>query len=265
MTSTKTKKPSPKTIRPTRPNAGVEAWYRRKLDNLITEMNDSVVYWLKANYRASGAMAMDASPAVFMRDAMKKLAKRWQKRFDDVAAKLAQRFAGDAMKNSDVSLYNALETAGFTVPFKMTPAMNNALQATITESVNLITSIPEQYLTQVQTLVMQSVSLGRDLSTLTDELQKRYGITRRRAALIARDQNNKATAVMQTARQRSIGIKKGIWRHSKAGKHPRHSHVKADGEEFDLSKGLFLDGKWVLPGEEIECKCTWSPMIPGLS
>ena len=260
-----TRKATVKTIRPTRPNAGVEAWYRKKLDSLITEMNDSVVYWLKANYRASGAMAMDASPAVFMRDAMKKLAKRWQKKFDGLAVKLADRFAGDAMKNSDVSLYNALESEGFTVQFKMSPAMNNALQATITENLNLIRSIPEQYLSQVQTLVMQSVSRGRDLSTLTDELQKRYGITRRRAALIARDQNNKATAVMQTARQQSLGITEGIWRHSHAGKEPRQSHVKADGEKFELSKGLYLDGKWTLPGEEINCRCTWSPVIPGLN
>ncbi|MCH5894342.1 phage head morphogenesis protein, partial [Salmonella enterica] len=84
--------------------------------------------------------------------------------------------------------------------------MNTALQASITENVNLIRSIPQQHLTQVETLVMQSVSRGRDLKTLTDELEKRYGITRRRAALIARDQNNKATSVMQSARQRSVGI-----------------------------------------------------------
>lgn len=247
------------------PNAGVEAWYRKQLDKAVRDMNDSMVYWLKANYRASGAMAMDASPAVFMRDAMKKLARRWTKRFDDLAQKLADRFAGDAMKNSDVSLSNALEAAGFTVPFKMTPAMNNALQATITENVGLIRSIPEQYLTQVQTMVMQSVGRGRDLGTLTEELEKRYGITRRRAALIARDQNNKATATMQSARQQSLGITQGIWRHSHAGKEPRPSHVKANGEFFDLSKGLYLDGKWTLPGEEINCRCTWSPVIPGLN
>ena len=249
-----------------RPNAGVEAWYRKELDKLVREMQKSMVYWLAANYKASGAaVAMDASPAVFMRDAMRKLARRWQKRFDDIAAKLAQRFTSDAMKNSDVSLYNALESAGLTVEFKMTPAMNNALQATITENVNLIKSIPEQYLTQVEGLVMRSVSRGRDLAYLTDELEKRYGITRRRAALIARDQNNKATSVMQTARQQSLGITKGIWRHSHAGKEPRPSHVKADGKEFDLSKGMYLDGKWILPGEEINCRCTWSPVIPGLS
>ena len=217
MTSGK-KKSTRQTLRATHPNAGVEAWYRRQLDNHIREMQKSVVYWLTANYKASGAaVAMDASPAVFMRDAMKKLAKRWTKAFDNVS------------------------------------------------HVGLIRSIPEKYFNEVEGLVMRSVARGRDLSYLTDELQKRYGITRRRAALIARDQNNKATSVMQAARQQSLGVTQGVWKHSHAGKEPRPSHVKADGKVFELSKGMYLDGKWVMPGEEINCRCTWSPVIPGLS
>lgn len=229
-------------------------------------MQKSVVYWLTANYKASGAaVAMDASPAVFMRDAMRKLATRWTTRFEDIAQKLANRFATDAMSNTDASLSSALKDAGFTVDFKMTSQMNNALQATITENVGLIRSIPEKYFTEVEGMVMRSVARGRDLGHLTDELQKRYGITRRRAATIARDQNNKATSVMQAARQKALGITQGIWRHSYAGKEPRQSHVKADGEVFDLDKGVLLDGKWTMPGEEINCRCTWSPIIPGIT
>lgn len=225
-------------------------------------MQKAIVYWLTANYKACGAaVAMDASPAVFMRDAMRKLAKRWTKRFDDMAQKLAARFATDAMSNTDASLNSALKDAGFTVQFKMTSQMNNALQATISENVGLIRSIPDKYFTEVEGLVMRSVARGRDLSYLTDELQKRYGITRRRAALIARDQNNKATSVMQAARQMSLGITQGIWRHSHAGKEPRPSHKNADGKLFDLDKGMYLDEKWVMPGEEINCRCTWSPVL----
>jgi hypothetical protein len=52
---------------------------------------------------------MDASPAVMMRNAMQKLAKRWTRRFDDMAQKLADRFANDAMKNADASLATAFE------------------------------------------------------------------------------------------------------------------------------------------------------------
>ncbi|MDI8992978.1 hypothetical protein MJI20_27730, partial [Salmonella enterica subsp. enterica serovar Anatum] len=49
------------------------------------------------------------------------------------------------------------------ISVKIISEMNTALQASITENVNLIRSIPQQHLTQVETLVMQSVSRGRDL------------------------------------------------------------------------------------------------------
>jgi len=250
-------------LRQVRPNAGVESWYRRKLDKMVKELNDSVTYWVKADYNKSG-LAQDASPVRALQSAFRKLAKRWTKRFDDMADKLAAKFADATMVNSDVSLSTAFKDIGVTVQFKMTEPMNNALQAVIAENVNLIKSIPEQYLTQVETLVMQSAGRGRDLGYLADELQKRYGITKRRAALIARDQNNKATSVMQVARQTSLGITEGIWHHSHAGKVPRPSHVRASGTKFDLSKGLLLDGEWLLPGEAINCRCTWSAVIPGL-
>lgn len=130
------------------------------------------------------------------------------------------------MKNADTSLATAFKDAGFTVEFKMTSQMNNALQATIAENVGLIRSIPEKYFTEVEGLVMRSVARGRDLSYLTDELQKRYGITRRRAAFIAEIKITRPPPVVQSARQQALGITQGIWKHSHAGKKPRQSHVK---------------------------------------
>lgn len=226
-------------------------------------MHHSTLYWLKARYRQTG-LAQDASPAVMMRGALKKLARRWQRNFDELANRLADRFARDVLSNSDASLRSVLSDAGFSVPFRMTAEMTNALQASIAENVGLIRSIAQQYHAQVEVLVMQSVSRGRDLCTLTDALQQRYGVTRRRATFIALDQNNKATSIMQAARQQSLGITKGRWCHSHAGKEPRKSHLKADGKEFDLKKGMFIDAEWIMPGEKPRCRCTWEAILPGL-
>lgn len=251
-----------KTLRPTRPNAGIRAWYQKQLDEAIAEMHASILYWLKAEYRKAG-IAQDANPAVMMRDAMRKLGNRWERYFDQMADKLAARFVQRSLDGVDVSLRSAFQDMGMTVEFKMTEAMRTGFQAVLGEQVNLIKSIPEQYLTQVETLVMQSVQRGRDLATLTSGLKDRFGLTKKRAALIARDQNNKATAVLSSIRSRDLGITEGIWRHSHAGKHPRPEHVAADGKRFDLAKGMFLEGEWVLPGEAINCRCTYSPVISG--
>jgi uncharacterized protein with gpF-like domain len=109
------------------------------------------------------------------------------------------------------------------------------------------------------------VQAGRDLGYLSKELQDRYGITKRRAALIARDQNNKATAVITRVRQQELGVTECVWLHSHGGKHPRPSHVAADNKKYDVSKGMFLDGKWTWPGVEVNCRCVARAVIPGLS
>jgi SPP1 gp7 family putative phage head morphogenesis protein len=245
-----------------RGNAGIQAWYRRKLEQAVTEMHQSFVYWLAAEYKATG-LARDDSPATRMRAETSRLGRRWQKVFDKLADSMSKRLADRVLAHSDSALRNGLQGQGLTVKFTMTPAMNDAYRAVIGEQVGLIKSIASQHLTEVEGLVMRSVARGRDLGSLTAELKKRYGITQRRAAFIARDQNNKATSVLQAARQKDIGITEGTWRHSHGGRVPRPSHVKADGATFELAKGMYLDGEWIMPGELPNCRCGWTPVLPG--
>lgn len=247
-----------------RVNAGIEAWYRRELDALVAEMQTSLVYWLSSTWKANTPeLAQDATPASALRAAMAKLAARWVRKFNLGADKLAKLFADKSLKYTDSVFQKTLKDAGFAIPFTMTPAMRDVYSAVIGEQVGLIRSIAAQHLTQVETVVMQGVQRGRDLAYIHDELRARYGITKRRAALIARDQSNKATATLNSARQRDLGIRQAIWRHSGAGKEPRPEHVAADGKKFDLDKGMFLEGEWVLPGQAVNCRCTAQPIIPG--
>jgi uncharacterized protein with gpF-like domain len=109
---------------------------------------------------------------------------------------------------------------------------------------------------------MRGYSRGRDLQEITTELQSRYGITQRRAVLIARDQSNKLNAVTTQARRQELGITEAIWQHSHGGKEPRKSHVAADGRKFEIAKGCLIDGKLILPGEEINCRCVSKSALP---
>lgn len=259
-----TKKPV--VLTPVRPNLGVAADYQRRMDKLIDQMHRSLVYWISDAWRANpphATMANDASPAVDLRNAVRKLARRWTRAFDNGAKEMADHFASKTAKGTDAVTKGILERAGFTVPFKQTPAMNDAFQAVVSENVGLIKSIASRHLGEVERLVASSVQTGRDLSALTDALQANYGLTKKRAALIARDQNNKATAAMDRARSLSLGITKSRWRHSRGGTHPRPSHVKADGRVYDTAKGCEIDGKFIHPGEEINCKCIRESVIPG--
>lgn len=252
-------------LKPVRPNAGIQAEYRRQLDALIAAMQASLVFWLKAQWRTdTPELAQDASAAAGLTAAMRKLSRRWMRNFDKAAPRIAAQFADKTKAYSDVAMQKILRDAGLTVRFQMTDTMQDAFTITKNEQVNLIRSIAAQHLAQVETLVATSVQTGRDLGTLTAELQKRYAITDRRAALIARDQNNKATATFTRVRQQDMGVTHARWRHSHGGKTPRPEHVAADGEKYDIRKGMYLEGVWTWPGVEINCRCVSEPIIPGL-
>jgi SPP1 gp7 family putative phage head morphogenesis protein len=258
--------PDQKTLRPVIANVGIEAEYRKRLKRMIADMQASIVYWLSAKYKANEPLiAQDdwKTPSNALQDAMDDLARQWQSNFDVGAEKLAEWFANKTKSYADGSLQRILKDAGFSVDFKMTPTMQDAFEAVIHENVGLIKSIASQHLQDVQGLVMRSVQQGRNLGELSDELIKRYGVTKRRAALIAKQENNKATMVINRVRQLEIGVKEGVWRHSRAGVHPRASHIAASGKVFDIDKGMKIDGDYIMPGELFHCRCTWTAIIPG--
>lgn len=250
-----------KALRPIRPSAAITDEYNRKLMRLIREMQDSVVYWLKASYRQNEdrIVAYDESPSEMLRRTMKELADRWLKKFDVAAERLAEWFSQSVEKRSTDQMKKILRDGGISVQFEMTPAMRDTLEATVNANVSLIKSIPQKYFTEVEGLVQRSVQTGRDMGYLSNELQKRYGITRRRADLIARTQNEMATAAFNKVRMLEAGITEAVWLHSHAGKAPRPTHVKAgrEREKFDVAKGWFDPDpkvrRHIQPGELINC------------
>lgn len=265
----------PKTARAVQPNKGLEVWYRNKLDGMIKEMTNSVEYWLSAEYKENPPtmleaidMAADAkpkaSPATAMQQRLKVLTKRWNDRFDEMADQIAQRFVTAGVRYTDASFKQALKDAGWTVEFKMTPVMRDAANATIQENVALIKSISSEYMTDIEGIVMRGYAAGNDLGSVSKDLQDRYGVTKRRAALIAQDQSNKLNATTTQARRVDLGLYEAIWTHSSAGKEPRPSHVKAgrDKLRFDVRKGALIDGEYILPGQKIRCRCSSKTVLP---
>lgn len=258
-------------LRPLHPNAGLTAAYRVKLEKLIDEMDASVQYWVNVRYKNNAPlMAMDdVLPANELTRTINALVKRWQKNFDKAAWDLADFFTGAVSARTDSALKSILRQGGWSVKFKMTRTMRDVFNATRAQNVALIKSIPEQYLKNVEGLVMRSVQRGRDMGYLAKELEKNYGVTKRRAAFIARSQNNLATASMNNARQQELGVTKAKWRHSRAGKEPRKTHLANNGKLYDVKKGWYDPDpkvkRYILPGELPNCRCVSISVIAGFS
>ena len=285
-----------------RASAAVKQKYFKRLMSIIDEMNNSVNWWLGARYKenekeivandikswskaervsaerhfeARGSkglgtatecptsLAFDSAAGDIEKE-LKDLMKRWSKRFDEAAKDIAKDFVKSAVNHSTNNLKELLKKAGWTTNLKLSRKAQDKLKALVLENINLIKSIEKEYFTQLTTITMESITRGRDLKYLKDEIKKRYGVVERRAALIARDQNNKATSIIIHTEYEELGITEAIWKHNPGSKEPRHEHVAANNKVYDIKKGMFFEsaGRHVFPGEEINCGCTSEPIIP---
>lgn len=260
------RKRKPKTAKATVPNSGLEAAYRRKLSVLIKGMNDDIQKGVKSLYsKRESEITEDVSPSKALLKLVEKLMKKWTIKFDNEAAVVSNWFVTRADNSTKVLLGKSLaKAAGMTVKFKTTKEVEKVLNDLIAVNVDLIKSIPRQYHDQVNIAVEESVRSGRDLGGLTNALDGKNGITRRRAAMIAKDQNNKATEAIGLERNKSLGITHGIWMHRSGSKQPRASHIAANGKMFPLDKGLMIEGRLLFPGEDYNCNCTFKPVLPDL-
>lgn len=253
-----------KVIRAIKPNAGIRAKYRKRLVSLLDEMQRSVIWWLRAEYRKQETRIAQDSPASDLQDRLKRLFRYWTRRWRESAESFAREFVGSTRRRTEASMKQALNDAGFTVRMDRSRAMSDVARALFEENVNLIKSIPQHYFTEVTGLVQRSASMGRDVAFLTDELHKRYEITRRRAEFIARDQSNKATEAIKRVQDKELGITEGIWVHVPGKKTSRHTHQMMNGKKFVITEGLYDSDvkRKVLCGELPGCQCTYRAVIP---
>ena len=269
------RKDRPLTLRPAKANPGVRAAYRRALESAVRSMREDVekavlAEWDSAAWLMRPAGAQDGAPwrtpAERLNDLLDGMSSRWLRRFTLLSKLLAGRFARGILKGVQRSRRTSLKDAGLTVRLEPTRYTNDVLQACISSNVGLIKSIPQQYLERVRGAVNRAIGAGMDRGALTRELSSGYGITERRAAGIARDQTNKATADMAQATDADLGVTEGIWRHVPGRKSSRPTHVKMHGQKFELSKGLWDSDarQWVKPGQLPFCACSYAPCWPKL-
>lgn len=139
-------------------------------------------------------------------------------------------------------------------------------EAAVEQNVALIRSIPQQFHDRVAQDVYTALADGWPLDELEQKLRHHYGLTRKRATFIARDQNRAITArlnVSQALEAWGDDVEATWWHVAGGETHPRMSHVAAHGTRFRLSEGCCIDGEHIQPGEKIGCKCWFSIHIPG--
>lgn len=133
----------------------------------------------------------------------------------------------------------------------------NALPDLIKDNVNLITKLNVEDISRISDTIYNGLMNGENFNQLRDVLKATQGFTDKRASTVAQDQTNKITQLIQIENAKAVGVKKAVWVHI-AGKYTsRASHIKMNGQEFDISKGCYdeFEKKYIFPAQLINCRC----------
>lgn len=255
---------------PISPNAAPELRYFDSLAKLIYGMTLETEREIKRLFNKEPAkehFAMDASVSSQARILTNALIKKFMDKFAKNAKPIAERLANEVDAASSAQVHSSIRqlSGGLSLPTaNLDGQLKDMLSATITENVNLIKSIPQQYLNGVQQAVMRSIAGGTTPENLTEYLRKHKGITLRRARMIAMDQNRKAMQGLSRGRMKNLGIRKFIWLHTGGSNEPRELHVRMSGNIYSFDDPPIIDertGERGFPGDAVNCRCKMQPVI----
>lgn len=264
-----------RTMRAIKSNPGIRSLYRRQLEALIKAMAEDVHERVLETYRkkewriVEEPMAQDAkwrSPAEIFSSILDPLTEKWTKRFKKAADTIAPSFVKSIWGRVKSAKEQALKSASVDIKLHPSREIWDKYQARIQENIALIRTIPSEYLSKVNTQVQRAIANGTSADDLAKELSNDYGVTFRRARVIAIDQTTKATQAFSRETDMELGITEGIWVHVPGEISSRETHIQMNGKRFKLSEGMYDPDphvrRFVKPGELILCRCTYRSVLP---
>lgn len=279
-----------------RPSVGIQEWYTGAINKLVDQMvketkqeltklfkeefaqehfenvgmNSYIGYTQGSNFLATMDAAGIGSQARILVNATKK---KYDQLFGKLAMGLSPEMADKTNRTSFEQSHSSVkdmpnlkdESGKITIDIKaLDPATKQILKATSARSADFIKTVPERYLNGIANSVYESITNGQGLKDLIPELEKQSVSISNWANNTAMDQTRKAFNGLNLGRMRKIGIEKGEWIHSGGSQHPRELHEDYDGRLFNLNEGAPVgddDGNMVLPGDEPNCRCSFTPVV----
>ena len=196
--------------------------------------------------------------------ALKYVRERWSSpQFSQLATRIARKFVTTA---DNTNAERTRRDLGVDI-FTGNDELRDYVQASIYDNVRLIESIPQQYLTQVDSIVLSGIRSGSRPSAIAKQLQEQFGVTERRAKLIARDQVAKLNGDLNRMRQTAAGFPYFEWIDS-GDERVRDRHADINDKITAYGKGIYRwnnpplsdRGTPIIPGSDFSCRCIGRPV-----
>lgn len=186
--------------------------------------------------------------------------------FRALGDQIARQFITTADKVNRDRFERTMGGFGFDM-FSDSPELQEYISLSISDNSRLITSIADQYLGNVESIVMNNVRAGGRPSAIAKQLTKQFGVTSARAKMIARDQTAKANGDLSARRQTAAGFEWFQWLDSDDVR-VRDRHEDIANKVTEYGKGIYRwdnpplsdTGSPIIPGQDFQCRCTGRPV-----
>ncbi len=200
------------------------------------------------------SIRLDAGEGKRVRDMVDDAKARMNSTIVSNVDELAARFARETSAHGRIQLNRQTRAALGADVFIQDRGLAGMMERFVDANVGLVKGLTDEQAGKIQSTVLRAVQDAKPYSQLADELEERFGITERRAIVIARDQIGKFYGQTNAARHRELGISHFIWRTAN-DERVRDEHAALEGQRFSYdnppSEGL--------PGEPVQCRCYADP------
>ena len=192
-------------------------------------------------------------------DAIKALVSKVDKKINfKLISKIAASSVNKIHKRNSILWKKKL--AGFAISIKGKESFEGEqeyIRSRIQTNVKLITNLKEEYLNSLAVDVGLAYEQGKTSSSLTKIIQNKYGVEKRKAKLIARNEVKNTNTQLNTKQAKELGFDEVVWL-TAGDERVRSEHKKHNRKSYKLGVGL-SDGKGGKeePGDAINCRCTF--------
>ncbi len=253
--------------------------YANKVGRLTKRMADEFSRELKRLFRSDEAREYFGTDNSISGDAnriLNRLTRKYTQAFNEVARPWSVSMINQANKSSQIDMFSSLKQLSGGLSIKtsdISEDMKDIMRASISGNVDYIKSIPQDYIYDVKSAVMRSITQeeGGGLKSLQETidfmLSEKYQKHHNKARNVALDQTRKAYNHLNKGRMKAAGLTCFKWIHSGGGQRPREYHRdELNGEIFSFDNLPLLERDNIkmgrgIPGDAINCRCTMLPIV----
>jgi SPP1 gp7 family putative phage head morphogenesis protein len=259
--------------------AHLEREYIRIANTYMTLLNKTLADYLPVVRRAIDAeqtsMRQDADGSVpeIISQTFMKIRREFERKVESFGLERKLEKLSNLIRKLTIREWKRVvhKTLGINVldDYYMGEFFRETMKVWVQSNVGLIKTIPKDTLTRMQNIVLEGYTAGRSNTSIGEDIQHSYGIERRHAQFIARDQIAKLNADLTQAQQRDAGVEEYVWSTS-GDERVRKCHAELDGKKFSWSDPPVVDtrtGRRGHPGQDYQCRCVALPVfnLPGLN